>query len=97
MTPFNRELGPRLGAVIASSAELRERDQLKHVGLAAVMADALCARGVSGPVAALAGEMGMLAFKDGFTRWVRADRPQDLAALLRTALSRLRDAAAELG
>jgi hypothetical protein len=51
MTPFNRELGPRLQAVVATSAELQERDQLKHVGLAASMADMLRARGVPHAVA----------------------------------------------
>src|ERR1019366_3771435 len=38
MTPFNRQLGPRLRAVIATSAELQERDALKQVGLAAATA-----------------------------------------------------------
>ena len=46
MTPFNRELGPRLEAVIATSTELQERAVLKRVGMAAAMADALRARGV---------------------------------------------------
>lgn len=97
MTPFNRELGPRLAAVIATSTELQERDQLKHVGLAASMADALRARGAPAPVAALAGEVGMLAFKEAYAEWVRVDNQQDLADLLRTAMSRLRKAIAELG
>jgi AcrR family transcriptional regulator len=97
MTPFNRELGTLLPAVIASSTELQERDQLKHVGLAASMAGALRARGATAPVSALAGEVGMLAFKEAYAEWVRADNQQDLADLLRTAMSRLRDAIAELG
>jgi AcrR family transcriptional regulator len=97
MTPFNRELAPRLRAVIATSTELQERDQLKHVGLAASMAEALRARGVPDPVAAIAGEVGMLAFRDAFADWVRGDDQQDLAELMRTALSRLRAAIADLG
>lgn len=97
MTPFNRELGPRLQAVIASSAELQERDQLKHVGLAAAMADALRARGVPDPVAVVAAEVGMAAFKEGFAEWIRVDNQQDLAELLLAALSRLRTAITELG
>ncbi|MGF6883992.1 AcrR family transcriptional regulator [Nocardia sp. GAS34] len=97
MTPFNRELAPRLRAVIATSTELQERDQLKHVGLAASMAEALRARGVPEAVAAIAGEVGMLAFRDAFADWVRGDDQQDLAELMRTALSRLREAIAELG
>src|ERR1700761_2820354 len=38
MGPSSRELGPRLKAAIAASAELQERDALKHVSLAAEMA-----------------------------------------------------------
>ncbi|WP_328605932.1 TetR/AcrR family transcriptional regulator [Amycolatopsis sp. NBC_00345] len=97
MTPFNRELGPRLEAVIATSAELRERDQLKHVGLAASMAEALRARGVSETVAALAAEVGMLAFKEAYAEWVRAENHEGLAELLRAVMSRLRRAITELG
>ena len=37
MGPANRELGPRLRAAVAASAELQERDALKSVGLAAAM------------------------------------------------------------
>jgi AcrR family transcriptional regulator len=97
MTPFNRELGPRLQAVVATSAELQERDQLKHVGLAASMADALRARGVPHAAAALAGDIGMLAFNEAYAEWVREENQEDLAELLRSAMSRLRRAVTELG
>ena len=43
MGPMNRELGPRLKAAVAASAELQERDALKSVGLAAAMTTALIA------------------------------------------------------
>lgn len=97
MTSFNRELAPRLHAVIATSAELQERDQLKQVGVAAAMADALRARGVPDLVAALGAEVGMLAFKEAFAAWVVPDNEQGLGELSRTALDRLRAAFAELG
>src|SRR6202000_3020300 len=58
MGPVNRELGPRLKAAIAASAELQERDALKSVGLAAAMTNALKARGVAGPGARRAGVLG---------------------------------------
>lgn len=58
MGPRNRELGPRLKAAVATSAELQERDALKSVGLAAAIATALLARGVPDPTAHLAGELG---------------------------------------
>jgi AcrR family transcriptional regulator len=97
MGPFNRELGPRLEAVIATSAELQERHALKQVGLAAAMADALRARGVADAAASLAAEMGALAFKQAYTAWVESDDQQDLGELAQSALDRLRATAAELG
>lgn len=97
MTPFNRELGPRVQAVIATSTELQERDALKQVGLAAAMADALHARGVPARAAALAAELGVLAFKEAYAEWVAAENELDLAELARKALDDLRAAAVDLG
>ncbi len=97
MTPFNRELGPRLRAVIASSTELQERDALKQVGLAAAMAEALRARGVPDRAATLAAELGVLAFKEAYAQWVAADSEQSLGDLARAALIDLRTAATEIG
>ncbi len=98
MGPMNRELGPRLKAAIAASAELQERDALKSVGLAAAMTEALQARGVPVPVALLAGEMGVLAFKRGFSEWVAADHDPEggLAPYTAAALADLRAATASL-
>ncbi|GAA3335501.1 TetR/AcrR family transcriptional regulator [Curtobacterium sp. C1] len=98
MGPVNRELGPRLRAAVAASAELRERDALKSVGLAAAMTDALLARGVDAVPARLASEMGVLAFTQGFERWsgrgVADDEP--LAVQTLAVLRELREAAAAL-
>jgi AcrR family transcriptional regulator len=96
MTPLNRELGPRLHAVIATSAELQERDALKQVGLAAAMADALRARGVPDLAATLAAELGMLAFKEAYAAWVATDNEQELSELARVALDQLRATVLEL-
>lgn len=74
MGPENRDLGPRIRAAVAASAELQERDALKNVGMAAAMTTALVARGVPGPVARVASELGVLAFKEGFARWSEGDR-----------------------
>ncbi|MBQ0854885.1 TetR/AcrR family transcriptional regulator [Streptomyces sp. BH-SS-21] len=99
MGPMNRELAPRLKAAVAASTELQERDVLKSVSLAAAMAAALTARGVPGPTAALAGELGMLAFKRGFAVWSEGDRDaeDELAGHTLAALDELRAASATLG
>jgi AcrR family transcriptional regulator len=98
MGPMNRELGPRLKAAVAASAELQERNALKNVGLAAAMTYALVARGVPDPTAHLAGELGVLAFKRGFAAWSDGDRDatDDLAPYTLTALDELRAASASL-
>src|ERR1700756_2764580 len=51
MGPMNRELGPRLKAAVAASAELQERDALKSVGPAAAMTTALVPRGAAAATA----------------------------------------------
>jgi AcrR family transcriptional regulator len=99
MGPMNRELGPRLKAAVAASAELQERDVLKTVGLASAMTAALVARGVPDPTAHLAGELGVLAFKRGFAEWSDGSRDADdgLAQYTLAALHELRAATAALG
>ncbi len=99
MGPANRELGPRLKAAVAASTELQERDALKSIGLAASMTAALVARGVPGPTAQLAAELGVLAFKQGYAQWSEGDRDDDsgLAPHALAALEDLRAATATLG
>jgi AcrR family transcriptional regulator len=96
--PVNHQLGPRLKAVIASSAELQERSILRSVGLAGAMTDALLARGVPDAIARLAGEMGALAFHKGYVAWSASPNGAggELARLTIAALDELRRAAAAL-
>ncbi|MBA8796047.1 AcrR family transcriptional regulator [Friedmanniella endophytica] len=96
MTSFNREIGPRIEAVIATSAELQERALLKKVGMAAAIADALRARGVAEAVASTAAELGVLAFKEAFAAWSEGEG-DELAPMAVAALDRYREAAASLG
>ncbi|HEX7306681.1 helix-turn-helix domain-containing protein [Lentzea sp.] len=98
MGPMSREIGPRLKAAVAASTELQERDALKSVSLAAAMTAALIARGVPDPTAALASELGLLAFKRGYAEWSEGDRApeDDFAGYLRKALDELRAASASL-
>ena len=97
MTPFNRELGPRLSVIIGASSELQERAMLKQVGMAAAIAGALRDRAVPDLVARLAAELGVLAFKEAYAAWVADDNEQELAVLSCTALERLRNLLPELG
>jgi AcrR family transcriptional regulator len=92
MTPFNREIAPRLEAAIATSSELQERAVLKAVGMAAAISEALQARGVAADVADIAAQLGVLAFRDGFAAWSADGNTQDLGELTSTALERLRSA-----
>ncbi|MFF0343414.1 TetR/AcrR family transcriptional regulator [Kribbella sp. NPDC004875] len=97
MGPMNRELGPRLKAAIAASTELQERDALKSVGLANAMTDALLSRGVAAPLAHLAAELGLLAFKNGYTAWMSLEHDElGLAPHIHAALEELRAATASL-
>ncbi|NGO71344.1 TetR/AcrR family transcriptional regulator [Streptomyces boncukensis] len=97
--PENRELAPRVKAAVAASAELQERDALKSVSLAAAMTTALAARGVPDPAAAVAGELGLLAFKRAYTAWSEGEpgAGDELAEYVQTALDELRAASASLG
>ncbi len=99
MGPMNRELGPRLKAAVAASTALQERDALKSVGLAAAMTAALVARGVPDPIAPLAAELGVLAFKRGYAQWSEGDRndTKGLAPHALAALEELRTATTTLG
>jgi AcrR family transcriptional regulator len=91
MGPVSRELAPRLKAAVAASAELQERDALKSVSLAAAMTTALIARGVPDPTAALASELGVLAFKRGYAEWSEGDHDaqDELAQYTMAALDEL--------
>lgn len=97
MGEMNRELGPRVKAAVAASAELQERDALKSVGLTASVAEALVSRGVAEPVAQVAAELGMLAFKRGYAEWTEGDSDRSLAECTAGALKELRAAAVSLG
>ncbi len=99
MTDFNRELGPRLHAAIEANEELRSRNAMKSIGLAAAMADALRRRGVSEAAAQVSAELGVLAFGLGYRRWAdpeRGDAPGELVTHTRAAFAELRSATAAL-
>ncbi|MFI5959118.1 TetR/AcrR family transcriptional regulator [Cryptosporangium sp. NPDC051539] len=98
MGQTSRELGPRIKAAVAASTELQERDALKTVGLAAAATAALVERGLPSPTAHLAAEIGVLAFKQGFSQWSEAahDDGKPLSHYALAALAELRTATATL-
>ncbi len=77
-------------AIIASSAELRERELIKLASLAAAVAEALEGRGVDGASATLSGEMAVAVFKIAFERWIAPPCDRGLADVMADTLDELR-------
>lgn len=93
-TDERRAHGPQRLEVIASNDELRERSALKMVGFAIAMTDALKQRGVPELDAAVAAELGVLAFNRGYERWLETGG--DFAEVARRTLGEVREAVASL-
>jgi AcrR family transcriptional regulator len=84
------ELAHQRQAIIASSAELQERELVKLASLAAALAEALRRRGVGDPTASLTAEAGIAVFKVAFERYVEETNQQDLPGLIRDSLDELK-------
>src|SRR5690349_17717587 len=69
-TDAHRAHGPQRQAVISGNLELRERAALKMLGFVAAMTGALERRGVPELTAAVAAELGVLAFDRAYAAWV---------------------------
>ena len=93
---YKPERSALVAAAVAASTELQARAALKQVGTTKAMTDALVARSVPVTLARLAAEVGALALKGGFAAWIAGGTDQDLAALMRAELDRLRATAAQL-
>ncbi|MEU0462601.1 MULTISPECIES: TetR/AcrR family transcriptional regulator [unclassified Amycolatopsis] len=83
-------------AVIDANPELQERELLKLATLTTAFRDALRERGTPEPDASLTAEIGNLAFRLAFTRWIDPANQLDFAELTRRTLDELREAAATL-
>ena len=81
-------------ALVTGHAEIRERELIKLAGMTLAVRGALHARGVAEPMASLAAEAGMAAFKVGFERWMGEKKPRDLAGHIRAAVVALKAVAA---
>ena len=84
------DLARQRQAIIASSAELQERELIKLASLATALAEALRARGVEDPAASLTAEAGIAVFKVAFERYVDANNQKDLQQLIRESLDELK-------
>ena len=91
-TQDRRDIGRRLRAVIANSAELQERSVSKRAALSGAMAKALRTRGASELVADLAAELGARAFYGAFDRWTSAADPRTLVEYAREVFGELKTA-----
>lgn len=91
-TEDRRDIGRRLRAVIANSAELQERSASKRAALTEATAQALRTRDVSELVADLAAELGTRAFYGAFDRWTSAPDPRTLVEYAREVFSELKTA-----
>jgi AcrR family transcriptional regulator len=85
-----RELSRRRADVIASNADLRERELIKLARLSASLAEALRSRGVKEPAASLSAETGMAVFKVAFGRWVGSRGRRGFADFVDESLDELR-------
>jgi len=89
--PDKTELSVKRSAIIASNAELRERELQKLASLAAVIAEALGRSGIDPAAARIVGEVGMMVFKLGYERWIGGDHTS-FAATIRSTFDDLRTA-----
>ena len=76
--------------VIATNAELQERELIKLASLASAMAEALRQRGVAEPSASLSAEAGIAVLKIAFARWIGESNAQDLAQIIRALFVELK-------
>jgi len=86
-TPDRREFSARRRAVIAANPELQEREALKALGLTAAMTDALTQRGVPDVTACVAAQLGALAMKIAYDRWIDATNDETFSAIARQTLN----------
>jgi AcrR family transcriptional regulator len=91
-----RPFAARVEAVAASNDELRERAGLKYAGYVRAMRTALIDRGVPQTTAAVAADLGLLAFRTAFQRWTDSHDDSSLAELVGAALGEVHTASLSL-
>ncbi|MGW5715873.1 helix-turn-helix domain-containing protein [Amycolatopsis sp. NPDC003865] len=83
---------PERRAVIASSAELRERERSKAAAITAAIRDALERRGTAPELAKPAAQAAAIILGDAFDRWIDANGAEDFPAYLDAAAEAFREA-----
>lgn len=91
-----RPVAARVQAVTASHDELRERAGLKYAGYVRAMRTALIDRGVPDTTAAVAADLGLLAFRTAFQRWTDSQDDSSLVELVGAALGEVHAASLSL-
>ena len=84
-----REAVARRARIVASHAELRERELAKLASWSTALAGALRGRGLSGPDAELLAEVSIAVFRVAYRRWLDEATERGLAATVREALAGL--------
>ena len=87
----NGDIARLRAGVVSANPELRERELVKLAEMAAATAGALRGRGVPGPAADLAAELGIAVYKVAFARWISEPGGPDLPLILGESLAELRD------
>lgn len=85
-----REHARQRQRIIATHAELQERELIKLATLSNVLAGVLRGRSVSDAAAGLAADVGMAVFKAAFVRWIDETRPRAFSELVREVFEELR-------
>jgi AcrR family transcriptional regulator len=93
-TRERREFVARRRAVITANPELQEREALKALSLTTATIDALKQRGVSDLTAHVASQLGSLAWKLAYDRWIEEPDGDDFGEIARRTLGELKAASA---
>jgi AcrR family transcriptional regulator len=89
-----RDFARQRHALIVTHPELRERELIKFMTLAAAVGEALRSRGVPAPAAGLAADAGMTIFKRAFESWLEDPKKKDVAHHVHAAHAELRSVVA---
>jgi AcrR family transcriptional regulator len=84
-----RQILRQRAAIIATNAELQERELIKLASLSAALADALQHRGVPDADATLAAEVSIAVFRVAFERWIDDANQREFSDLVSEALDQL--------